>query len=70
MNSMLGEIYWDEYPATQVKVTFRDSDVVVLCEGKDSEYRSTFSGRIILALTLEEQVVQGTIQYKYENGTE
>ena len=67
---MLGEIYWDEYPATQVKVTFRDSDVVVLCEGKDSEYRSTFSGRIILALTLEEQVVQGTIQYKYENGTE
>jgi len=70
VNSMLGEIYWDEYPATQVKVTFRDSDVVVLCEGKDSEYRSTFSGRIILALTLEEQVVQGTIQYKYENGTE
>lgn len=70
MNSMLGEIYWDEYPATQVKVTFRDSDVVILCEGKDSEYRSTFSGRIILALTLEEQVVQGTIQYKYENGTE
>lgn len=70
MNSMLGEVYWDEYPATQVKVTFRDSDVVVLCEGKDSEYRSTFSGRIILALTLEEQVVQGTIQYKYENGTE
>ena len=70
MNSMLGEIYWDEYPATQVKVTFRYSDVFVLCEGKDSEYRSTFSGRIILALTLEEQVVQGTIQYKYENGTE
>ena len=67
---MLGEIYWDEYPATHVKVTFRDSDVVILCEGKDSEYRSTFSGRIILALTLEEQVVQGTIQYKYENGSE
>lgn len=67
---MLGEIYWNEYPATHVKVTFRDSDVVILCEGKDSEYRSTFSGRIILALTLEEQVVQGTIQYKYENGSE
>ena len=67
---MFNEVYWDEYPATQVKATFRESDVVILCEGKDSEYRSTFSGRIVLALTLEEQIVQGTIQYKYEDGSE
>ena len=42
----MNEIYWDEYPSSSVSLTIQNDVLVLLFEGKSSEYRDFFSGKI------------------------
>lgn len=65
----MNEIYWDEYPSNSVSLTIQNDVLVLLFEGKSSEYRDSFSGKITLGLHLEEQNVVGTLLYCYKDGS-
>lgn len=64
------EIYWEQFPASNVKVKYLEHEVIILFEGKNSEYRNNFSGRIQLKLTTELQTVIGVIYYESESGAQ
>jgi len=66
---MLGEIYWDEFPAKVTRVVRADDEVFILFEGKISEFKSVQSGRIVLKRTTEFQDMRGIIAYKDESGS-
>lgn len=65
----MNEIYWDEYPSSSVSLTIQNDVLVLLFEGKSSEYRDFFSGKITLGLHLEEQNVVGTLLYCNKDGS-
>ena len=66
----MNEIYWDGFRSNEVKLTIKDDIIFLLFEGKSSEYRNYFSGKIELELSLEEQTVSGLIHYRYQDGSE
>ncbi|NAS10335.1 hypothetical protein [Acinetobacter haemolyticus] len=45
---MLGEVYWDGYPANVTRVVRKNDEIFVLFDGWSMEYRQAFSGRIVL----------------------
>ena len=66
----MNEIYWDGFRSNEVKLTIKDDIIFLLFEGKSSEYRNYFSGKMELELSLEEQTVSGLIHYRYQDGSE
>lgn len=58
------EINWDDLPATHVKATLHNDQLIVLFEGWNSEYRQKFSGRINLDLKLGKQQATGEVLYE------
>ena len=65
---MLGEIYWDEFPANVTRVVRADDEISILFEGKISEFKRVQSGRIVLKRTTDFQDMKGTGAYKDESG--
>ena len=65
---MLGEIYWDEFPANVTRVVRADDEISILFEGKISEFKRVQSGRIVLKRTTDFQDMKGTVAYKDESG--
>jgi hypothetical protein len=65
---MLGEIYWDDTPATVTRVVQKETDLYVSFGGKINEYGLTQSGCIILKMTTEAQVLHSVIEYKIPTG--
>ena len=65
---MLGEIYWDEFPADVTRVVRNFDEIFVLFDGEAHEYRQAFSGRIVLKKTTEFQEIKGIIAYKDISG--
>ncbi len=66
----MNEIYWGSFRSNEVKLTIKDDIIFLLFEGKSSEYRNYFSGKIELELSLDEQTVSGLIHYRYQDGSE
>ncbi|OTH01024.1 hypothetical protein [Acinetobacter sp. ANC 4973] len=64
----MNEIYWDDYPSSSVGLAIQNDTLVLLFEGKSSEYRKSFSGKITIGLHLEEQILVGSLYYRSEDG--
>ncbi|WP_087546963.1 hypothetical protein [Acinetobacter sp. WCHA39] len=65
---MLGEIYWNALPAKVTRIGKKDNEIFVLFEGKINGYGRVQSGRIVLKMTTEFQVVHGVVEYHDEHG--
>lgn len=65
---MLGEIYWNALPAKVTRIGKKDNEIFVLFEGKINGYGRVQSGRIVLNMTTEFQVVHGVVEYHDEHG--
>ena len=65
---MLGEIYWNDLPAKVTRIGKKDDEIFILFEGKINGYGRVQSGRIVLKMTTEFQVVHGVVEYHDEHG--
>ena len=65
---MLGEIYWNDLPAKVTRIGKKDNEIFILFEGKINGYGRVQSGRIVLKMTTEFQVVHGVVEYHDEHG--
>ena len=65
---MLGEIYWNALPAKVTRIGKKDNEIFILFEGKINGYGRVQSGRIVLKMTTEFQVVHGVVEYHDEHG--
>lgn len=65
---MLGEIYWNALPAKVTRIGKKDNEIFILFEGKINGYGRVQSGRIVLNMTTEFQVVHGVVEYHDEHG--
>lgn len=65
---MLYELYWDNMQADTVQAAYQDDSIVLIVQGFSSEYGSNYSSRIVLKKTLDEQIIQGQIEYTQFNG--
>ena len=65
---MFGEIYWDNLPAKVHRIGQKDNEIFILFEGKINGYGRVQSGRIVLNMTTEFQVVHGVVEYHDEHG--
>ena len=64
---MFGEIYWDNLPAKVTRIGQKDNEIFILFEGKINGYGRVQSGRIVLNMTTEFQVVHGVVEYYGDN---
>ncbi|ESK53428.1 hypothetical protein [Acinetobacter tjernbergiae] len=64
---MLGEIYWNNLPAKVTRIGKKDNEIFILFEGKINGYGLVQSGRIVLKMTTEFQVVHGAVEYHDES---
>ena len=64
---MFGEIYWDNLPAKVHRIGQKDNEIFILFEGKINGYGRVQSGRIVLNMTTEFQVVHGVVEYYGDN---
>lgn len=58
---MLGEIYWNALPAKVTRIGKKDNEIFILFEGKINGYGRVQSGRIVLKMITEFQVVHGVV---------
>lgn len=65
---MLGDIYWNNLPAKVNRIGKKGDEIFILFEGKINEFGRVQSGRIVLKMTTEFQVVRGVVEYHDENG--
>lgn len=60
---MFGEIYWNDLPAKVTRIGKKDNEIFILFEGKINGSGLVQSGRIVLKVTTEFQVVHGIVEY-------